>query len=207
MSLGVLAVGAGIPAWHVVLMSVLVFAGSAQFAAVSVLASGGGAVAAVLAGALLNSRYLALGAAAAPQLSPRRWVRILQAHLIIDESYGLAVARGRGGVPDGPSLVWSGLLVWIFWVTGTAIGAVAGDVIGDPTALGLDAAFPALFVALMWPLLPGPGALRAAVVGAVTALLLQPLLPAGLPLAAAAVAVAVTARSPADSDDPDEPRC
>lgn len=194
VSLGVLATGAGIPGWHVVLMSATVFAGSAQFAAVAVIAGGGGTAAAVLSGVLLNSRYLAMGAAAAPELPRTRWRRALASQMVIDESYGLAVAQGVDGRPDGPTLVRSGALVWATWVSGTAVGAVSGPVIGDPTRLGLDAAFPALFLALLWPLLDGHPARRAAAVGAFVALVLGPFTPAGVPLAAAAVAVVAVSR-------------
>lgn len=188
ISLGVLASAGGIPGWHVVLMSATVFAGSAQFAAVSTIATGGGTAAAILAGVLLNSRYLAVGAACAPVLRGGRWRRFLLAQLVVDESYSVGLALGDEGRPDRRALLLSGVMVWLTWVTGTAIGVLAGPVVGDPRTLGLDAAFPALFVALLWPQLDRPGARRAAVAGAAVALVLAPFTPDGVPLAGAAAA-------------------
>lgn len=188
VSYGVLASGAGFPAWQAVLMSATVFAGSSQFAAVSVLASGGGAAAAVASGAVLNSRYLATGAAAAPVLPGGRLRRFVLSQLVVDESFVLGVAAGSPGRPDAATMVLSGFVLWASWVTGSAAGTALGGVVGDPARFGLDAAFPALFVALLWPMLEHPGAARAAVGGAAAALVLAPFTPAGVPLAGAAVA-------------------
>ena len=66
-------------------------------------------------------------------------------------------------------------------------GTLLGPVLGDPKRLGLDAAFPALFLALLWPMLSGRHAVRCAVGGAAVALLLAPFTPPGIPLAGAAV--------------------
>ena len=194
VSLGVLAVAANIPGWHVVLMSATVFAGSAQFAAVSIIATGGGTASAVLAGALLNSRYAAIGAACATQLPGGRLRRFLLAQLVVDESYTVGLVAGVDGRPDRQALLLSGAMLWTAWVMGTALGVLLGDVVGDPATLGLDAAFPALFVALLWPLLRRPGAVRSALIGAAVALALAPFTPAGVRLAGAALAGLVVAR-------------
>ena len=184
---GVLAADAGMPAWLTVLMSALVFAGSSQFAAVSVLAAGGSPAAAVLSGALLNSRYLATGTAAARVLPGGRIKRFLLAQLVVDESYALAVGAGTPERPDGRVMVVSGAALWLGWVTGSLVGALVGPVLGDPNRLGLDAAFPALFVALLWPMLDRPSAVRAALAGLAAAAVLLPFTSPGLALAAAAV--------------------
>lgn len=194
VSLGVLGRGAGIPGWQLVLFSAATFAGSAQFAFVSTLTGGAGSAAAVLAGGLLNSRYLATGAAAAAVLPGGRLKRFLAAQLVVDESYALAVAAGSGGRPDPAVLVWSGALEWSCWVGGTAIGVLLGRVVGDPMTLGFDAAFPAMFIALLWPMLDLPGARRCALGGALAAALVEPWAPTGLALPAAAVAGLVLAR-------------
>lgn len=189
VSYGVLGRAAGIPGWQLVLLSMLTFAGSAQFAFVSAFVpGGGGAVSAVLTGTLLNSRYLATGAAAGGVLPGPRWRRALLAQLVVDESYALAVVAGTPERPDPDVLVLSGALEWLCWVGGSAVGVLVGGVVSDPATLGVDAAFPALFVALLWPLLDAPGARRCALGGALAAAVLLPIAPAGLTLAAAAVA-------------------
>jgi 4-azaleucine resistance transporter AzlC len=187
MSFGVLAVAAHLPGWAAVLMSVLVFAGSAQFAALGVITAGGSVLTAIFAGALLNLRYIATGIAVAKTLPGGRWIRALLAQIVVDENYALAVAAGQPGRPDRRTLLATGALLYTVWVVGTLIGAVLGPVLGDPKRLGLDAAFPALFVALLWPMLSGRHAGRCAIGGAAIALLLAPFTPPGVPLAGAAV--------------------
>ena len=186
-SFGVLAVAARLPAWSVVLMSALVFAGSAQFAALGVIASGGSVLTAIFAGALLNLRFIATGIAVAPSLPGGRLLRSLLAQLSIDESYALSVRAGAPGPPDGRTLLLTGVCLYVVWLAGTTIGALFGPVLGDPKRLGLDAAFPAGFVALLWPLLSGRHAVRCAIGGAIAALILAPFSPPGIPLAGAAI--------------------
>jgi len=187
MSFGVLAVAARLPAWSIVLMSVLVFAGSAQFAALGVIAAGGSVLTAIFAGALLNLRFVATGIAVAPSLPGGRLLRSVLAQLSIDESYAMSARAGPPGRPDGRTLLVTGALLYSAWVIGTSIGALLGPVLGDPKRLGLDAAFPAGFVALLWPMLSGRHAVRCAIGGLLAALLLAPFTPPGIPLAGAAV--------------------
>ena len=186
-SFGVLAVAAHLPAWSVVLMSVLVFAGSAQFAAFGVIAAGGSVLTAILAGALLNLRFIATGIAVAGSLPGGRLLRSLLAQLSIDESYAMSVRAGAPGPPDGRTLIVTGACLYVVWIAGTLMGALLGPVLGDPKRLGLDAAFPAGFVALLWPMLSGRHAVRCAIGGAAVALALAPFTPPGVPLAGAAV--------------------
>ena len=186
-SFGVLAVAARLPGWSVALMSVLVFAGSAQFAALGVIAAGGSVLAAIFAGALLNLRFVATGIAVARSLPGGRFLRSLLAQLSIDESYAMAVRAGGPGPPDGRTLLVTGAFLYSAWVVGTLIGVLFGPVLGDPKRFGLDAAFPAGFVALLWPLLSGRHAVRCAIGGAAVALILAPFTPPGIPLAGAAV--------------------
>jgi 4-azaleucine resistance transporter AzlC len=187
VSFGVLAVAAHLPAWSVVLMSALTFAGSAQFAAIGVIAAGGSVLTAILAGALLNLRFVATGIAVARSLPGGRLLRSLLGQLSIDESYALSVRAGAPGRPDGRTLLVTGALLYGVWVIGTLIGVLLGPVLGDPKRLGLDAAFPACFVALLWPMLSGKHAVRCALAGALVALALAPFTPQGLPLAGAAI--------------------
>ena len=186
-SFGVLATAAHVPGWAAVLMSALVFAGSAQFAALGVIAAGGSVLTAIFAGALLNLRYIATGIAVARSLPGGRLIRALLAQIVVDENYALSVAAGEPGRPDRRTLLVIGTMLYTVWVLGTLLGAVLGPVLGDPKRLGLDAAFPALFVALLWPMLSGRHAVRCALGGAAVALLLAPFTPPGVPLAGAAV--------------------
>src|SRR4030081_3708560 len=172
-------------------MSALVFAGSAQFAAIGVLAAGGSVLTAIFAGALLNLRFIATGIAIAQSLPRGRLRRSLLAQLSIDESYALSVRAGAPGRPDGRTLIATGICLYVVWIAGTLVGALLGPVLGDPKRLGLDAAVPAGFVALLPPMPSGRDAprpaVRRAIGGAVAALVLAPFTPPGIPLAGAAV--------------------
>ncbi len=189
---GTLARDAGLPTWQVALMSALVFAGSAQVAALSVVASGGSAAAAVLSGAFLNLRYGAMGAAVAQTLTGGRLKRFLVTQLVTDESYALSISTKGGGRPDPFALVVSGLVLWATWVAGSTLGAVVGPRLGDPARWGLDVTFPATFAVLLVSMLARGGALPA-LAGIAVAAALVPLGVQGLPLAGAILAgMAVT---------------
>lgn len=177
-----------------VVMSAITFAGSAQFAALSVLAAGGPPVTAIVAAVLLNLRYLPIGVTVAPWMRGGVVRRFLSAQLIVDESW--AVAARPDGRFDVRTLVIAGGLIWAAWVGGTALGVVGGSAIGDPNTLGIDGALAALFLALLWPQL-GSGPPRvAALLGAAVALALVPLAPAGVPIIAAAAAALIGLRRP-----------
>jgi 4-azaleucine resistance transporter AzlC len=185
MSFGVLARPTMGPVAPIV-MSATTFAGSAQFAAISIVTGGGTLAAAVLAAILLNVRYGPIGVSVAPSLSGPWWSRFLKAQLVVDETWALS-ADGRGG-HDPKIIVGGGLVLYAAWVGGTAAGVLFGDLIGDPARLGLDAAFPALFLALLMPNLARPHARSAAVLGAAIALVLTPIAPAGVPIIVAGLA-------------------
>jgi 4-azaleucine resistance transporter AzlC len=198
ISYGVLARATGMGRVAPVVMSMTTFAGSAQFAAVSVLGAGGSAATAIVAAVLLNARYLPLGITVAPWLDGGVWSRLLHAHLMVDESWAVA-AEGEGRW-NPRVLLAAGAGIWFAWVAGTTVGVAFGDLIGDPARFGLDAAFPALFLALLAPQLRSerthafPGVRRgnravlAAVLGATIALVLTPFTPPGVPIVAAAFA-------------------
>jgi 4-azaleucine resistance transporter AzlC len=170
-----------------IVMSALLFAGSAQFAATAVLAAGGDAAAAIAAGILLNARYIPMGVALAPSLRGGVLRRSVVAQAMIDFSWA-AASRG-GGRFDEAFMVGATLPSYPCWVAGTAIGVFAGDLIGNPDSLGLDAMFPAFFLALLVE-----GELRwglpavAAGLGSLIALALIPFTPAGVPIIAASAA-------------------
>jgi branched chain amino acid efflux pump len=180
---GVLAETAGMGTVAPIVMSATTFAGAAQFAAASVLDEGGSVVAAVAAAVLLNARYAAISLAIAPAFTGGRVRRLLESQLIVDESW--AVSQVGGGRIDRRVLVGAGLALFPFWVGGTALGVFFGDVLGDPERLGLDAAFPALFLALLAGQLVSRKAVFAAVAGGLVALVLLPLTPPGMPVVAA----------------------
>jgi 4-azaleucine resistance transporter AzlC len=172
-----------------IVMSLTVFAGSAQFASASILSDGGTVAAAVIAAVLLNARYGPIGVSVAPSLTGPWWSRLLRAQLVVDETWALS-ADGRGG-HDPKIIVGAGVVLYAAWVLGTTIGVLFGDLIGDPTRLGLDAAFPALFLALLVPNLDRPHAKTAAIMGAAIALALTPFVPLGVPIIAASLACLV----------------
>lgn len=186
VSFGVLARTAGFGWVAPIVMSGTTFAGSAQFAAASILGDGGTVAAAVTAALLLNARYGPIGVSVAPWLGGAVASRFLHAQLVVDESWAIA-AEGDGRF-DPQILVGAGLVLYASWVGGTAVGSIGGDAIGDPATLGLDAAFPALFLALLVPQVRSRRPLVAAILGAGIALALTPLAPGGVPIIAASTA-------------------
>ncbi len=197
VSFGAIAVAAGLPWWLPCVMSVLVFAGGSQFLAVGVIAAGGGPVAAVIGGLVLNARHLPFGLAVGDVFG-RHWASwLVGSHLLIDETTAFAMAQRD---PQRARAVYwaSGIAMFGGWNLGTVLGVSAGQVIGDPGAFGLDAAFPAALLALVLPSLRDRLTLRAALMGAVIAVGCTPFLPGGVPvlLALAGLIVAVRAEEP-----------
>ncbi len=194
VSFGVLARSAGMGRVAPVVMSLTTFAGSAQFAAASILGAGGGLLTAIVAAVLLNLRYGPIGLSVAPYLEGPAWWRALTAQLVVDESW--AIAQRDDGRFDRRLLVGAGLLLFVCWNTGTAAGVLAGDLVADPESLGLDAAFPALFLALLWPQVRERSRLLAALGGAAIALALMPFTGPGIPIVAASLACLAGVRRP-----------
>jgi 4-azaleucine resistance transporter AzlC len=193
ISFGVLATGtSGFGALAALAMSATTFAGSAQFAAVTVLSAGGQLLPAVVAAVLLNLRYLPIGISVAPSMRGGWLQRFLQAQLVVDESW--AVSARAGGRFDARILVVVGLTLYAAWLIGTGVGVVTGAALGDPNRLGLDGAFPALFLALLAAQLRNRRAVASALLGGAIALVLVPVAPAGLPIIAAAAAALIGLR-------------
>ncbi|HEX2313158.1 MAG TPA: AzlC family ABC transporter permease, partial [Thermomonospora sp.] len=175
-SFGAIAVAGGLDVWVPVALSLLVFAGGAQFAAVGVVLGGGSAVAAVLAGLILNARLLLFGFAVTDVLGDRRTTRLAGAHLLTDES--LAFALRHTDPARRRTAYWTcGLAIFVSWNLAVLLGALAGGAIGDPAALGLDAAFPAVLLALVLPALTDRRTRHAALLGATVAVATTPFLP------------------------------
>ncbi|MFJ3665796.1 AzlC family ABC transporter permease [Streptomyces sp. NPDC090106] len=182
VSFGAIAVAGGLPVWVPVVMSLFVYAGSAQFSAVGVLLSGGGPFAAAVTGLLLNTRTVAFGLAVADVLGRGRLARLLGAHLVTDETVAFALAQSDP-LRRRTAFWVSGLGLFAVWNTGVLAGALAGGALGDTARYGLDAAFPAVLVALVLPALRQDAAVRrSAVLGAGVALAVTPLVPAGVPV-------------------------
>jgi 4-azaleucine resistance transporter AzlC len=195
ISFGISARAAGVPALAAIAMSALVYAGSAQFAAVAILAQGGSMAAAVLAAVLMNARYIAMGVAIGPSLKGGRTRRALEGQAVVDASWALA-NRGEGRF-DRHTLFGSSAPQYVTWVGGTVVGVLAGGALPHPEDLGVDAIFPAFFLALLLNELKTTEAGAVAIGGAAVALVVGLLAPAGIGiLAASAVALigAVRAR-------------
>jgi 4-azaleucine resistance transporter AzlC len=176
-----------------VVMSIVVFSGAAQFAALTVLTAGGGAVAAIAAGMLMNARWLPMGLALGPFLSSRPLARIAQSLAIVDASFALS-SRGDGTYDRG-LLLGATLPQMAAWVGGTLLGVLGGGLIGDPGQYGLDAMFPAFFLVLLAEEARSRIQLVAAATGALIAFVLLPLTPAGIPVLAASGAALLGLRS------------
>lgn len=191
-SFGAIAVSGGLPLWLPIALSLLVFAGGSQFAAVGVLLAGGGPFAAVLAGLILNARMLPFGFAIGDALNGRLRSRLLGAHLITDESVAFAL-REQDPRRRRAAFWLCALALFTSWNVAVLLGALAGDALGDTDALGLDAAFPAVLLALVLPSLRDRRTRDSALVGAVLAIAATPLLPAGLPVLLALLGLAALA--------------
>src|SRR3954469_25749888 len=144
-SFGVIALDAGFSALAAVAMSAIVFAGSAQFAAISIVAAGGGVGAAVAAAALMNSRFLPMGIALAPSLPGGALKRAAQGQPVVDASWEMDA--GDGGSFERSFLFGATVPHYVTWVSGTIACAVGGSLLGDPDRFGLDALFPTFFLA------------------------------------------------------------
>jgi predicted branched-subunit amino acid permease len=175
-----------------VVFSAVVFAGSAQFAALAVLADGGGAATAIMAGVLLNARFVPMGLAFGPSTTGGRLARALQGQAVVDHAWALA-NRGAGRF-DRDFLLGVTATAYPAWVLGTLAGVLVGDRLGSPEDLGLDALFPAFFLGLLIEEGRTRAALVVAALGAAIALALTPVAPPGIPVLAASAAVLVGAR-------------
>ena len=188
MAYGAVAVGSGLSVAQAMVLSVVLFSGASQFAFAGVVAGGGSPFAGVAAALLLGVRNAFYGVPMSQVLSPRGMRRLWTAHFVIDETTAMAI--GQPTRPAQRYAFWAtGLILFVLWQLGSLAGALLGAVI-DPADFGLDAAAPAVFLALLWPSLGRTSARVVALAGAGVALALVPFAPPGVPvLAAAAVAL------------------
>lgn len=185
MSFGIVARDAGFSAEAAIVMSAVVFAGSAQFAAVAIIASGGTAGAAVAAAALMNSRFLPMGIALGPSLPGGPIVRAVQGQAVIDASW--AMSNRGDGTFDRWFLFGSTAPQYVTWLAGTTFGALGGGLFNDPSRFGLDAIYPTFFLALVMAEIKDRTTLAIALAGGLLALSLVEIAPAGLPVLAASL--------------------
>ena len=195
VSFGALGVAAGLSIVQTCALSVLVFTGGSQFAFVGVVAGGGNPLSGAASAILLGARNGLYGVRLVPLLDVRGGRRLVAAQLTIDESTAVALAN-EDRRPAGQLGFWvTGLAIFLLWNLGTLVGAVAGSAVGDPRDLGLDAAAPAAFLALLAPRMRGRTEWNAALLAAAVAVASVPLVPAGLPvLVAAGVPVVMVLR-------------
>jgi 4-azaleucine resistance transporter AzlC len=192
-SFGAVATAAGLPAWAVIAMSALVFAGGAQFMAVGMLAAGS-PLAAVLGGLLLNARHLPFGLAVADALGSGWPRRLIGAHVLVDESVAFAMAETN---PQRRRRAYwlTGSVLFVAWQLGTVAGVALGAAVGDPAVYGLDAAFPAALLALMLPSLRRADARRVALLAAALAVPASLVFPPGLPILIALLGLLAAGRA------------
>jgi predicted branched-subunit amino acid permease len=190
VSFGALSTIAGLSLLQTCALSALMFTGASQFALVGVVGAGGSVWAGAVTAALLGARNGLYGLRLSSLLDLRGWRRPAAAHFVIDETTAMAI--GQEAPPASRYAFWAtGLLLFVFWNTGTVIGALATHAIPDPKAFGLDAAPPAAFLALLAPRLRAREPIAIALAAGIVALILLPFVPAGVPLLAVAVLVAL----------------
>ncbi|MEU8894762.1 AzlC family ABC transporter permease [Nocardia sp. NPDC048505] len=181
LSYGATAISSGFPLWLPVVLSFAVLAGGAEFLFLGIIAGGGSPIAAVLAGLVVNARHLPYGLSVPEDVVGTGWRRALGVHVMNDESVALALAESES--TRKRIVYWvCGLGVLLAWPGGAVMGALIGSVVPDTTALGLDAVFPAVLLALVVPALRDRTTLGAVCVGVAVAMATAPFLPAGMPV-------------------------
>ena len=189
ISFGAISTAAGLSLIQTSALSVIMFTGASQFALVGVIGAGGSVWAGAVAAALLGSRNALYGLRLSSLLDARGWRRVVAAQFVIDETTAMAIARDDPS--QGRYAYWAtGLALFMLWNLGTLAGALATHALSNPKLLGLDAAPPAAFLALLAPRLRSREPLAIAFAAAVVAIVALPFVPAGVPLLIVAVLVA-----------------
>lgn len=200
VTFGAIGTTSGLSVLQACALSLFAFTGASQFAFLGVVAAGGAPATGALTAVLLGVRNTFYGITLAPILRVRGLRRLVAAHVVIDESTAMAVGREQ---PHQARLGfwWTGISIFLLWNLTTLLGAVAGAQIGDPRAVGLDAAVAAAFLGLLWPRLDSTPARLLALLAAAVALGLVPFTPAGAPIIiGGAVAVVVGLRFVRDKE-------
>ncbi|HVU72270.1 MAG TPA: AzlC family ABC transporter permease [Mycobacteriales bacterium] len=202
LSFGALSAAAGLSVLQTCVLSLAGFTGGSQFTYVGIVGAGGATGSAVGSALLLGLRNVLYGVRVRPLLGLDGWRRAGAAHLVIDESTGMAIAQPADQPELARTAFWAtGLSIFVLWNLATLGGALLGNAV-DPRTLGLDGAEPAAFLVLLWGRLAAPGGRRVAALAAAIAIVAGVTLPAGLAVPIAAVAViAGGRREPASGPD------
>ena len=185
---GAASIAAGFSVLQTCLLSLLAFSGASQFAVVGVMGAGGTAIAGIATASLLGLRNMLYALRMAPLLRVSGFKKVIAAQVTIDESTGVALSQERLGTEAMKQGFWlTGFGVYIFWNIFTLLGALGAKAMGNPSAWGLDAAVPAAFLGLVWPRLTNKLERALAVGALVLAVLLSPVLSAGLPIIATVI--------------------
>lgn len=203
VSFGVGSVAAGASVTQTCLLSLLVFTGASQFSAVSVIGAGGSTASALGGALLLAARNGVYGLTLARLIPGRLSVRLVAAQFTIDETTAMAAVQQDPRAARAAFWI-TGVSLYVCWNIGTLIGALAGSAI-DPQDFGLDAAFPAAYVAMVLPLLRDRRGRLAGLLGAAICVALVPFTPVGVPILCAALAVLVGLRAPGPGDSEEVP--
>ena len=180
---GAASIAAGFSVLQTCLLSLLAFSGASQFAVVGVMGAGGTAIAGIATASLLGVRNMLYALRMAPLLHVSGFRKVVAAQVTIDESTGVALSQEQLGTEAMKQGFWlTGFGVYIFWNIFTLLGALGAKAMGNPSAWGLDAAVPAAFLGLVWPRLTNKLERALAVCALVLAVLLSPVLSAGLPI-------------------------
>ncbi|MDE0168723.1 MAG: AzlC family ABC transporter permease [bacterium] len=204
VTFGVFADAAGFDLARIVVMSALMFTGASQFAAVGVINDGGTGGAAVGAALLLAARNTLYGPVVRPAVPASAPARLAAAHFIVDETTAIAAAQTDRGQASG-TFRFMAVTLWLSWNLGSVVGAITGSLVGTPETWGLDAAFPAVFVALAATHLRTAAGRVTAGVAAAIALGAVPFTAPGIPillsvLALPAALFVLARRRPSSSD-------
>ncbi|MGI5357843.1 AzlC family ABC transporter permease [Streptomyces sp. CA-252508] len=184
---GVTSAGAGLSILQTCALSLLVFTGASQFALVGALAAGGNPFTAAAGAFFLGTRNAFYGLRLSQLLALPRAVRPLAAHWVIDETTAVSLAQpDRRAARLGFTV--TGLTLYVLWNLTTLLGALGAEAIGDTDAWGLDAAGPAVFLALLAPMLRTATERAVAGLAVLLGLAFLPVLPAGVPVLVAALA-------------------
>ena len=200
VSFGAVSVAAGLSVLQTCVLSLVMFTGASQFAFAGVVAAGGAPASGALTALMLGTRNTLYGLKLAPLLKLRGWRRPAAAQLVIDESTAMSVTRDSTAAARVGFLT-TGLAVFALWNLFTFLGAIAGNLIGDPRTYGLDAAVGGAFLALLWPRLADRRNQAIAVVAAAVALGVVPVTAAGVPVLVAggvALLAGILTRSASD---------
>lgn len=192
VAFGAAGIAGGFSLLQTCLFSLLTFTGASQFAAVGVMAAGGGVASAVATATLVSTRNTLYGLQMAPVVRASGLKRVAAAQITIDESTNVALTqRPRGLDAMRAGFWWTGVSVFVFWNIFTLVGALGAQALGNPASWGLDAAVPAAFLGLLWPRLTSPFLRVVALTSMAFALVVTPWLPAGIPIIASALVAIV----------------